>query len=150
MSTKDDFDERILHELSKDGRISNAKLAEKINLSPSACLRRVQELERCGLIQGYKAVLDRKQLGIGFTAYIAVGLSTHTQGSQKAFERAIEHAPQVRECHNVTGTFEYLLRVETSDISAYKVFHTDTLGALPQVNSISTFVVMESPKDQRA
>ena len=67
-----------------------------------------------------------------------------------AFEEAITLSPQVRECHNVTGSFEYLLRVETRDLAAYKVFHADVLGVLPQVRSISTFVVMDSPKDDRA
>ena len=141
---------RILHELSRDGRISNAKLADKVGLSPSACLRRVQELERCGIIKGYRAILDQQALGSAFTAYISVGLSDHTRDSQLAFEEAITLSPQVRECHNVTGSFEYLLRVETRDLAAYKVFHADVLGVLPQVRSISTFVVMDSPKDDRA
>ena len=82
-------------------------------------------------------------------AYISVGLSNHTKKSQKDFERAISKSPEVIECHNVTGSFEYILRVETKDLHTYKSFHTDTLGTLPQVNSISTNVVMESPKDER-
>ncbi len=145
----DRINNRILHELVLDGRLSNTDLAERVGLSPSACLRRVQELERSGVIRGYRAVLDRDALGGGFTAYIAVGLSAHTRSSQRAFERSIIKSPEVRECHNVTGVHEYLLRVEVSDIAAYKVFHTDVLGTLPQVNSISTYVVMESPKDER-
>jgi DNA-binding Lrp family transcriptional regulator len=146
----DAINNRLLHELTGDGRISNAELAERVGLSPSACLRRVQELERSGVIKGYRAVLDRAALGSGFTAYIAVGLSDHTKVSQEAFERSITVSPEVRECHNITGVFEYLLRVEVADLTAYKVFHTDVLGTLPQVNSISTYVVMDSPKDERA
>ena len=146
----DAINNRILHELTIDGRVSNAELADRVGLSPSACLRRVQELERGGVIKGYRAVLDRAALGTGFTAFIAVGLSDHTKHSQKAFEESIVTAPEVRECHNITGVFEYLLRVECSDLAAYKEFHTETLGTLPQVNSITTYVVMESPKDERA
>jgi len=146
----DPINSRILHELTLDGRVSNAELAERVGLSPSACLRRVQELEREGVIKGYRAVLDRAALGTGFTAYIAVGLSDHTKKSQLAFEDAIITSPEVRECHNITGVFEYLLRVEVADLAAYKVFHTETLGTLPQVNSITTYVVMESRKDERA
>ena len=146
----DSINNRILHELTTDGRVSNAELADRIGLSPSACLRRVQELERSGVIKGYRAVLDRAALGTGFTAYIAVGLSDHTKASQKAFERSIITSPEVRECHNITGVFEYLLRVEVSDLSAYKTFHTEVLGTLPQVNSITTYVLMESAKDERA
>jgi len=146
MTKIDEFDERILQELQNDGRISNTELASRIGLSPSACLRRVQELERSGIIMGYKAVVNKSLLGIGFTAYITVGLSVHTKKSQRDFEKAIVQSPEVRECHNVIGSYEYLLRVETQDLASYKFFHTDVLGTLPQVSSISTFVVMESPK----
>ncbi|HEX9858504.1 MAG TPA: Lrp/AsnC family transcriptional regulator, partial [Paracoccaceae bacterium] len=132
------------------GRISNLELADRIGLSPSACLRRVQELERSGVIKGYRAVLDPARLGAGFLAYVTVGLSVHTKAAQEAFERAITRAPEVRECHNITGTVEYLLRVEAADLAAYKHFHTEVLGVLPQVNSITSYVVMGSPKDERA
>lgn len=150
MHKLDDINERILRELGRDGRISNIELADRVGLSPSACLRRVQELERQGVITGYRAVLDRAKLGTGFVAYVTVGLNTHTKASQEAFERAISHAPEVRECHNTTGAIEYLLRVECADLPTYKAFHTDMLGALPQVNSITSYVVMGSPKDERA
>ena len=146
---KDRYNDKILQELTKDGRISNIDLAEKVGLSPSACLRRVQELEKNGVILGYRVVLDSTKLGIGFIAYVAVGLSIHTKEAQKAFEQAITQSAEVRECHNMTGSFEYLLRVETTDMIAYKKFHTDVLGDLPQVATISTHVVLESPKDER-
>jgi DNA-binding Lrp family transcriptional regulator len=146
----DRINNRILHELQADGRISNIDLAQRVGLSPSTCLRRVQELERSGVIAGYRAVLDRAALGVGFTAYIAVGLSDHTKASQEAFEQSIVGAPEVRECHNITGVYEYLLRVEVGNLTDYKVFHTDLLGTLPQVASITTYVVMDSPKDERA
>ena len=102
----------MLQELQKDGRISNAELAGKVGLSASACLRRVQELERSGVISGYRAVMDPAKLGIGFTAYISVGLSDHSKRSQLAFEKAITRSQEVTECHNITGSVEYLLRVE--------------------------------------
>lgn len=146
----DRIDEKILRELTRDGRISNVALAERVALSPSACLRRVQELERAGVIAGYRAVLDPQKCGRTFLAYVAVGLSSHTKAAQEAFEVAIRAAPQVRECHNITGTVEYLLRVEVEDLVAYKVFHTEILGTLPQVNALTTYVVMGSPKDERA
>lgn len=150
MADLDGISERILRELTRDGRLSNIALADRVGLSPSACLRRVQELERRGIISGYRAVLDRTKLGTGFVAYIGVGLNEHSKASQEAFERAISRAPEVRECHNTTGTIEYLLRVECADIASYKAFHTDMLGALPHVNSITSYVVMGSPKDERA
>lgn len=150
MSHIDAINQRILRELSRDGRISNLHLAEKVGLSPSACLRRVQELERQGIIKGYRAVLDPAKQGAGFLAYLAVGLSNHSKASQAAFERAVAQAPEVRECHNVTGTVEYLLRVECADLAAYKHLHTDVLGALPGIATLTTYVVVGSPKDERA
>jgi DNA-binding Lrp family transcriptional regulator len=146
----DRINDHILQELSRDGRVSNLELAERVGLSPSACLRRVQELERRGIIRGYRAVLDRTRLGLGFVAYATVGLNSHTKASQEAFERAMAAAPEVVECHNVTGSVEYLLRIEVADLPAYKAFHTDVMGTLPQVNAITTLVVMGSPKDARA
>lgn len=133
----------------RNGRISNTDLADRVGLSPSACLRRVQDLERRGVIRGYRAILDPLAMGVGFTAYITVGLNAHTKSAQEAFEKAIARAPEVRECHNITGNVEYLLRIEAADLAAYKRFHTDVLGTLPQVNSITSFVVMGSPKDER-
>ena len=150
MAALDRISEHIMRELSGNGRISNLELAERVGLSPSACLRRVQDLEKKGIITGYRAVLDRTALGSGFVAYVGVGLSDHSKSSQEAFERAIARAPEVVECHNITGTIEYLLRVECADLRAYKSFHTDMLGALPQVNGITSYVVMGSPKDERA
>ncbi len=150
MTALDQISENILRHLASDGRISNIELADRVGLSPSACLRRVQDLERRGIITGYRAVLDRTALGSGFVAYIGVGLNNHSKASQEAFERAIAHAPEVVECHNITGTIEYLLRIECADLKAYKSFHTDMLGALPQVNGITSYVVMGSPKDERA
>ena len=138
-----------MHELERNGRLSNTDLAEKVGLSPSACLRRVQDLERSGVIRGYRAVLDRAAMGRSFVAYLAVGLNAHTKAVQEAFEKAVAAMPEVLECHNITGTVEYLLRIEVADLADYKIFHTDKLGTLPQVNALTTYVVMGSPKDTR-
>ncbi len=89
-------------------------------------------------------------MGVGFIAYAAVGLNSHTKASQEAFERAMATAPEVVECHSITGSVEYLVRIEVADLPSYKAFHTDVLGVLPQVNAITSYVVMGSPKDARA
>ena len=149
MSAIDPTDERILRVLAHDARITNAQLAERVNLSPSATSRRVADLERRGVLRGYRAVIDRSATQRDFVAYVAVGLSDHSKPAQERFERSIAAARQVSECHNITGTFEYLLRVEVADISAYKMFHTDILGALPEVKAITSYIVMGSPKDER-
>lgn len=149
MTKLDRYNREILRELKVNGRIANSELAEKIGLSPSACLRRVQELESSGLIKGYRAVLNAELLGNHFIAYVTIGLDEHSTESQQAFERAINVATEVKECHNMTGAFEYLLRIETHDIKSFKAFHANVLGAIPQVRTITTHVVMDSPKDER-
>jgi DNA-binding Lrp family transcriptional regulator len=146
----DALSHNILRALEDNGRISNIDLAARVGLSPSACLRRVQELERTGIIKGYRAVLDREKLGAGITAFVMVGLAAHLSKDARAFERAMVAAPQVRECHNITGSVEYLLRVEVADLPAYKDFHANILGVLPQVSSITSHISLGSPKDQRA
>ena len=85
----------------------------------------------------------------GFVAYLGVDLSHHTKTAQEAFEAAVTRAKEVRECHNVTGTVEYILRVEAADLVAFKHFHTEIFGVIPFVSSITSYVVMDSPKDER-
>ena len=146
----DRINKKILQILEGDARISNALLAERVGLSPSACLRRVQALEADGIIRGYRAVIDRSALGGGFTIFVSVGLSNQSHASATAFERAVAAAAEVRECHNVTGSIEYLLRVEVADLAAYKNFHANVLGEMPNVNSITSHICLASPKDERA
>lgn len=136
--------------LSREGRIANTELAERVGLSPSACLRRVQDLERSGAIRGYRAVIDPAARGGGFLAYVSVDLASHSKAALETFERAMAAIPEVRECHNITGDFAYLLRVETTDLAAYKRFHTDKLSAVAPVTRITSHIVMGSSKDERA
>ncbi|MCF2870188.1 Lrp/AsnC family transcriptional regulator [Octadecabacter sp. G9-8] len=150
MIDTDPINARILRELRSDGRISNLALADKVGLSPSACLRRVQDMERRGVIKGYRARLDPALTGQGYVVYVAVGLSEHSKAAQEGFEAAMNHIDEVTECHNIAGAFEYLLRVETADLASYKLFHTDRLGTVPHVRSITSYMVMGSPKDLRA
>ena len=146
----DKIDAHILQELETDGRISNLLLAERVGLSPSACLRRVQSLEADGIITGYRAILDRAKLGTGLTIFVMVGLAGQLKRDSEAFEAAMAGVPEVRECHNITGSVEYLLRVEVGDLAAYKQFHSETLGTLSQVRSITSHVCLGSSKDARA
>lgn len=140
----------ILHHLEENGRISNVELAQRVGLSASACLRRVQEMERLGIIRGYRAIVDPAVRGAEITIFVMVGLSEHQKKDAQAFERAMSASPLVRECHNVTGTVEYLLRVEVPDLAAYKSFHADVLGMQAQVHSITSYICLASSKDERA
>src|SRR5882757_4664965 len=108
----DDVDRSILAELEKDGRISNAELADRVGLSPSPCLRRVRRLEESGAIRGYRAVIDPAALGRGVRVLAGVRLVRHGRAEITAFERAVVRLPGVVFCHHVTGNFDYLLQVE--------------------------------------
>lgn len=145
----DRFDERILQVLKRDGRISNVELSERVGLSPSATLRRVQDLERKGVIKGYRAVLDNQQLGVGFVAYVSIGLASHSKQAQLGFERACAFCKRGGGMSQHHWCEQYLLRVETQDLAAYKAFHADVLGECEHVKSITTMVVMDTPKDER-
>jgi Lrp/AsnC family leucine-responsive transcriptional regulator len=145
----DRINRRILRYLEKDGRISNSELAQKVGLSPSACLRRVQELEKSGIVKGYRAVINRQAMGSGFTVIVTIALSDHRKASQLDFEKAILAAPEVRECHNVAGNFEYILKVEVENLEAYKQFHGNVLGTIPDVRGITSYISMETVKDDR-
>ena len=150
MTDIDQIDRHILRVLSAEGRISNLSLADRVGLSPSACLRRVGALERSGVITGYRAVISPEKTGVGIVAYVTVGLNDHAKSAREAFEKEMSRCPEVRECHNTTGAVEYLLRVEAADLAAYKHFHADVLGMIPHVSSITSYMVMGSPKDERA
>ncbi len=149
MTIIDATNERILFELERDGRISNVDLAERVGLSPSACLRRVQDLERRGVIKGYRAVIDRSQLGLDLTIFVLVGLSGQLREDSLAFERSMAAAPEVKECHNITGSVEYLLRIEVADLATFKDFHSNRLGTLSQVGSITSHICLGTSKDMR-
>lgn len=150
MANIDLINSRILSVLERDARISNIDLASKVGLSASACLRRVQELERSGIIKGYRAVINREALGGSITIFVTVGLSGQRTEHAKDFERAMEAAPHVTECHNITGSVEYLLRVEVQDLATYKEFHANILGGLSQVGSITSHICLGSSKDVRS
>ena len=145
----DSFNAAILQYLKEDGRMSNIELAKRVGLSPSACLRRVQDLEQRGILRGYRAIIDRKALGIDVVIFVMVGLSGHLRKDALAFEAAMDKAPEVQECHNITGSVEYLLRIEVADLSAYKAFHADRLGTLSMVSTITSLSLIHISEPTR-
>ena len=146
----DAIDDKILRILRKDGRITHQALAERVGMSASTCQRRVEAMERQGIIAGYRAVLGDAARQVGFAAFVLVGLGRHTARVQQAFEARCAAAPQVVECHNITGTVEYLLRVECRDLTSYKQFHHEVLGGFPDLTTIVTHVIVGTSKDDRA
>ena len=130
MISLDAIDRRILDHLQKDGRVSNADLAEQVGLSSSPCWRRVKALEEAGVIKGYAALLDAKTVGLSVNVFMSVSLSTQNEKSLKDFERAAAARPEVMECYLMTGDSDYLIRVAVADIGALEKFILNQLAPI--------------------
>lgn len=142
----DSKDRQILRELQADGRLTNQDLSEKVNLSPSPCLRRVRLLEEQGVIRGYTALVDQKAWGLPVTVFIRVKLERHSDDAVAAFERAIIDMPQVMDCWLMTGRSDYLLRVIAADLDDYERFVRRELQRVPGIASIDTSFAYGSVK----
>jgi Lrp/AsnC family leucine-responsive transcriptional regulator len=143
-----DADLRILAVLQRDGRISNAELAERVGLSPSPCLRRLKQLESEGYIRGYAALLDRGRLGLGIEAFVRVNIERHKDAETDAFEREVRRLPEVVGVWMMAGDMDFLLHVVVADLEAYGRFTRDRLIRLPGVKDVHTSFVIEAVKDR--
>jgi Lrp/AsnC family leucine-responsive transcriptional regulator len=143
----DRFDRAILRELSANGRMSVTDLAERVGLSKSPCQVRLKRLQARGYIRGFRAVLDPVRLGLDHIAFVEVRLTDTTEAALQAFNAAVQRVPEIEQCHMIAGAFDYLLKVRTKDIRAYREVLGDTISALPHVASTSTHVSMEAVKD---
>lgn len=139
----DRTDRAILRALQRDASISNVALAAKVNLSPAACLRRVERLKGQGLVRGIVALLAPKALDFGTLVVIGVVLDRSTPESFSAFERAVQKVPGCLECHVVTGEFDYVMMVRTKDNDSFNRLHAEQLLYLPGVRQIRTFMVLK-------
>ncbi|WP_112873476.1 Lrp/AsnC family transcriptional regulator [Paracoccus endophyticus] len=148
MEHLDATDRRILSVLQKDGRISNADLAARVNLSASACHRRVQRLEEAGFIAGYVALLNPRSLGRTTTVFVEITLSGQADELLDAFEKAVRAIPDVLECHLMAGTADYLVKVLAEDTDDFARIHRQHLSRLPGVaqmhSSFSLRTVMQT------
>ena len=138
----DTIDRRMLQLLRQNGRISNSKLAEAVGLSPSACLRRLHNLETNGTIRGYTAIIDDPGPDDASIVIVQISLDRQTESVMRQFEAAVRRAVEVRECYLMTGTTDYFLRVEAKNMADYERIHTDVLSRLPGVARIqSSFAI---------
>ena len=140
----DRFDKTILDQLQRDGRISNVQLAALVNLSESACLRRVRVLEQAGLIERYVALLDQKEAGLTGTVFVHIVLGREEQSDLAAFESAVQNIPEVMECYLMTGEFDCLLRVVVSDMADFERIHHSELTRLPGVARVNSSVAIRT------
>lgn len=134
----DKKDQQILRELQKDGRLSNAELAERVNLSPSPCLRRLRTLEKSGVIEGYTAIINQKAYGLPVTVFIQIKLAHHSTKAAQEFERQIQGIHKIIDCHLMTGDTDYLLRVVVEGLEDYEVFIREYIHPIPSIASINT------------
>ena len=150
MENLDDRDRAILRALMADGRLSNVELAEKVHLSPSACLRRVKMLEESGLIQGYVMLLDPVAAGLAGAAYVSVTLEQQGRATLDRFEQDVRRHPEIIECYLLAGAADYLLRVAFRDARDFERIHTDILTQLPGVSRVQSTLALRTVKKTTA
>ena len=135
--TVDETDRRILEQLQRNARSSNAELAEAVGLSPSPTWRRVRAMEEAGIVRGFVALLDASKVGLPVSVFMSVSLTTQVEGALQAFERAVAGRPEVMECYLMTGDSDYLLRIVVPDLQAYERFVMDftKIAGIAQIRS---------------
>ena len=143
----DDYDRKILSVLSIEGRISMTALGERVGLSKTPVTARVKRLEEEGVITGYRATLSASKLGVEHIAFLEVKLSDTREKALDAFNQAVRAIPEVEACQMIAGGFDYLIKVRTSDIFAYRQVLGEQLSRLPNVASTSTYISMHSVVD---
>jgi DNA-binding Lrp family transcriptional regulator len=139
-------DRSILRLLQESGRITNAELAERVYLSPSACLRRVKQLEDSGLIKGYAMILDEKIAGFPGTAYVSVTLDQQGRASLDRFEKAVMQYEEVLECYLLAGNHDYLVRVAYRDSADFERIHSEIITQLPGVSRVNSTMTLRTIK----
>ncbi|WP_026988623.1 Lrp/AsnC family transcriptional regulator [Fodinicurvata fenggangensis] len=146
MKSLDAKDLQIIRELQKDGRLTNADLATRVNLSPTPCLRRVRLLEEAGIITGYSANVNPRAYGLTITAFIRISLERHDRDVVQRFEERVCSIEEILDCHLLTGEADYLLRVMVTDLEAYEAFVRTRLHAIQGISSITTSFVYGTVK----
>jgi len=142
----DDLDRAILRELMRNGRVTNAELAERVHLSPSACLRRVRALEETGVVDSYVTLLDAAKAGLAGSAFIFVTLEQQGRALLDAFEREARRHPEITECYLLAGTADYLLRIVFRDSRDFERIHTEILTQMPGVSRVQSTLPLRTVK----
>lgn len=149
--TLDRYNRQILTELQLDGRLSNQDLADRIGLSPPACLRRVRTLEASGLIVGYRAMLDARQLGLSLMALIHISMDRHTPERFANFDKVVSALPEVMECLLITGQdADYQLKVVVRDMDAFQTLLLEKITRIPGVTGVHSSFVLRRVVDRTA
>jgi Lrp/AsnC family leucine-responsive transcriptional regulator len=144
----DAIDKKILRALSRQGRLTNAELAEEVGLSASPCWTRVKRLEQAGIIKGYAALLDQGALGLPDTVFIEVMMERHDEAQLKRFEDAVRSMPEVLECHLVTGEYDYVIKAAVGGTQGYERLLRDKLYRLPGIRHTRTSFALRCLKQE--
>ncbi|MBE1296620.1 MAG: winged helix-turn-helix transcriptional regulator [Rhodobacteraceae bacterium] len=144
----DPIDRKILSELQADGRMTNVELAKRVGISAPPCLRRVRALEEAGLIRGYHAEVNSRELGFEVQVFAMVGLESQAEAELSAFEEKCRSWPLVRECHMLNGEVDFILKCVSPDLSTFQSFLTGELLTTPNVASVKTSLVIRGAKDE--
>ena len=145
----DKFDRGILKALQRNGRIAKSTLATQVNLSESACLRRVRTLEESGLIEGYVALINQEHAGCPVNVFVNITLERQDQTDLHSFEEAVRKLPEVMECYLMTGDYDYLLRVVASDTADFERIHSKVLTRLPGVSRVHSSFALRAVQKAR-
>ena len=143
----DRFDRMILQVLSTDGRLPVTDLAKRIGMSKTPCQNRLKRLHADGFIVGFRAILDPQKLGQHHVAFTEVTMSDTREAALDAFNKAVQRVPEIEQCHMIAGSFDYLLKIRTTDIQAYRRLLGEIITVLPHVANTSTYVTMQSVKE---
>lgn len=146
----DKYDHKILALLQEDASLSAPEIGDKVGLSQSQCWRRIERLQEEGVIEKRVALLNRKHLGLGFTAFAQVKIIGHGKGGLPEFSKAIAQFPEVLECHVVLGNYDFLLKVVTADTESYERFFFERLSKLPMVQDVNSMIAMSQIKGTTA
>ncbi|MEI2297565.1 Lrp/AsnC family transcriptional regulator [Ensifer sp. MJa1] len=146
MPNLDNFDLAILKILQEDARATNVEIADKVNLSPSPCLRRIRNLEKSGILRGYRADIDRKEVGLGLTVFVEIKVGRHSRENAQLQQQALLAIPEVVSCFLISGNADFLAEVVVEDLPAYETLLTETLLALPGVTDIRSNFAIRSIK----
>jgi Lrp/AsnC family transcriptional regulator, leucine-responsive regulatory protein len=146
----DAMDRALLQELQANARLTNLELAQRVHLSPSACLRRVKQLEDSGVIERYVALLNPKAVGAPGTSFTIVNIESTSPASREAFEHAVAAEPRILDCHYVAGVNDYLIRFTYRDAEDLERFHSEVLGRLPGVTRSNSMLVLRTVKKTTA
>jgi DNA-binding Lrp family transcriptional regulator len=146
----DAIDRLILDQLQANGKLSNVELAQRVHLSPSACLRRVKQLEESGVIAQYVALLNPKAVGAHGTSFTIINLASMNNTLQESFEQAVRQEPQILDCYYVAGSNDYLIRFAYRDAEDLERFHSGVLMRLPGVERSNSMLVLRTVKKTTA